>query len=61
LCALAFRHWAVTLSHAQRAGALDHPHRDPFDRMLVAQALAEDLSLISNEAMFDGFAVKRLW
>jgi PIN domain nuclease of toxin-antitoxin system len=36
-------------------------HKDPFDRLLVAQALAEDMVLVSNEALFDGFAVKRLW
>ena len=36
-------------------------HRDPFDRLLIAQALVEDLTLVSNEAIFDGFGVKRLW
>lgn len=47
--------------HAQRAGLLDFPHRDPFDRMLIAQALVEDLVLVSNEAIFDSSGVKRLW
>ena len=36
-------------------------HKDPFDRLLIAQALAEDMMLVSNEALFDTFAVKRLW
>lgn len=37
------------------------PHKDPFDRLLIAQAQVEDMTLVSNEALFDGFAVKRLW
>ena len=36
-------------------------HRDPFDRMLIAQAQAERLPLISNETVFDAYAVERLW
>ena len=36
-------------------------HRDPFDRMLVAQALSLDFTLVSNEEMFDGYGVKRVW
>jgi len=51
----------ITLKHGQAAGALPGPHRDPFDRMLVAQALLEGLVLVSNEQPFDGYGVKRLW
>ena len=51
----------VTTSHALTAGALDIPHRDPFDRLLIAQARVEGLTLISNEALFDRCGVKRLW
>lgn len=36
-------------------------HRDPFDRLLIAQALAEDITLVSNEALFDAYGVRRLW
>jgi PIN domain nuclease of toxin-antitoxin system len=36
-------------------------HRDPFDRMLIAQAQAENLVLISNKAVFDAYGVRRLW
>lgn len=36
------------------------PHKDPFDRLLIAQAQAEDMMMVSNEALFDSFAVKRL-
>jgi PIN domain nuclease of toxin-antitoxin system len=52
---------AVTVQHGERAGRLPGPHRDPFDRMLVAQAQAEDLAIVSNEALFDGFGVRRVW
>ena len=37
------------------------PHRDPFDRMLIAQAMLEDLVLISNDTAFDGYGARRLW
>jgi PIN domain nuclease of toxin-antitoxin system len=52
---------AVTMPHAQRAGALPGPHRDPFDRMLIAQAQMEDLPLVSLEEVFDGYGVTRMW
>ncbi len=51
----------ITVAHAHLAGSLDIPHKDPFDRFLIAQALADDLILVSNEALFDGFGVRRLW
>jgi PIN domain nuclease of toxin-antitoxin system len=52
---------SVTVVHAQRAGMLLGDHRDPFDRMLIAQARSEDLTLVSNEKLFDAFGVTRLW
>lgn len=52
---------AMTMAHAARAGALPHPHGDPFDRILIAQALSEGLTLVSNEKLFDAFGVERLW
>ena len=52
---------AITVHHALRAGEMNIAHKDPFDRFLIAQAQSEDMVLISNEALFDGFAVKRLW
>jgi len=52
---------AVSVRHGQTAGALPGLHRDPFDRMLVAQAMMEDLMLVSNERAFDAYGVKRLW
>ncbi len=56
-----FETLAVSVDHAIRAGQLPGAHRDPFDRMLVAQALAENVPLISNEVVFDSFAVRRVW
>ncbi len=56
-----FVHLPISVRHARRAGALPIPHCDPFDRLLIAQALVEGLTLVSNEAAFDGFGVRRLW
>jgi PIN domain nuclease of toxin-antitoxin system len=51
----------ITIVHAVRAGGLPGPHRDPFDRMLIAQAQAENLALISNETVFDSYGIRRIW
>ena len=56
-----FSELTVTMRHAQRAGDLVGHHRDPFDRMLIAQAMFEGLTLVSNERAFDAYGVKRLW
>jgi len=56
-----FMSLAISVDHAQTAGNLPGPHRDPFDRMLIAQSQAERMALISNEKVFDGYAVERLW
>lgn len=51
----------ITVTHAQRAGGLRIDHRDPFDRMLIAQAQMEDLPLVTNEVLFDAFGIARIW
>lgn len=51
----------ISLRHGQVAGALPGPHRDPFDRMLIAQAMLENLVLVSNEQPFDAYGVRRFW
>jgi PIN domain nuclease of toxin-antitoxin system len=56
-----FSELSVSVRHAQRAGALVGHHQDPFDRMLIAQAMLDDLTLVSNERAFDAYCVKRLW
>jgi len=52
---------AISGDHAVRAGLLPGPHKDPFDRMLIAQAQAENIPLISNETLFDNYGVRRIW
>ncbi len=61
IAAQGFQELPITVQEAARAGALPGPHRDPFDRMLIAQALSRDLVLISNDAAFDRYPVRRLW
>ena len=56
-----FEELPITVEDAARAGALPGPHRDPFDRMLIAQALSRNLVLISNESIFDRYGIRRLW
>ena len=52
----------ITVDDAARhAGSLPGPHREPFDRILIAQALAGNLVLISSESLFDRYGVRRLW
>lgn len=51
----------ITADHALRAGSLPGPHRDPFDRMLIAQAQALNIPLISNENLFDHYGIRRIW
>ena len=56
-----FEPLSIGVLHAAVAGQLPGPHRDPFDRMLIAQALAEELTLVTNERLFEAFGVDLLW
>jgi PIN domain nuclease of toxin-antitoxin system len=56
-----FRPLDISIAHAQRAGLLPGPDKDPFDRMLIAQAQAEGLALVSNAEVFDSYGIVRLW
>ncbi len=51
----------ITPRHGQAAGNLPGPHKDPFDRMLIAQAMLDDMVLVSNEQVFDAYGVRRCW
>ncbi len=51
----------MSVRHADHAGSLPGHHRDPFDRMLIAQAQLESLTLVSNEKIFDTYGISRLW
>ena len=51
----------VSMKHALLAGGLDSPHKDPFDRLLIAQAQVEEVPIVSNDKVFDRFSVRRVW
>jgi PIN domain nuclease of toxin-antitoxin system len=55
-----FAHLDLTAAHATRAGLLTHPHRDPFDRLLAAQALVENMPFASVDEIFDELQVQRV-
>lgn len=52
---------AISYAHALRAAFLPPHHKDPFDRMLAAQAQAENLRIVSNDRVFDFYGVRRIW
>lgn len=56
-----FRVLPILPDHAARLIGLPDHHRDPFDRLLVAQATADGLSLVSADAIFDRYGVSRVW
>ena len=51
----------ISLAHALRVGALPWHHRDPFDRMLIAQGLVEHLPVVSSDTAFDAYGIERIW
>lgn len=51
----------ISLDHAQAVGTLDDHHRDPFDRLLVAQARVEDATLLSRDTAFGAYGVPVAW
>ena len=61
LFARGFRRLAISTEHALRAGRLPMYHKDPFDRMLVAQAQAHKLAVVTADRVFDRYAVERIW
>lgn len=52
---------ALTLEHALVAGALPLPHRDPFGRLLAAQAIVDGYTMLSADLAFDGLRAPRTW
>lgn len=51
----------ISAEHAMRAGWLDGDHRDPFDRMIAAQALAEGLIVVTNDREIDALGAETIW
>jgi PIN domain nuclease of toxin-antitoxin system len=56
-----FEKLLITFSHAERVAVLPPHHRDPFDRMLVAQAQAEGLTLVTRDRRLEPYDVEILW
>jgi PIN domain nuclease of toxin-antitoxin system len=51
----------ITADHAIRAGLLPGPLKDPFDRMLISQAQAENVPIVTSERAFEAYGVRRVW
>jgi len=56
-----FRLLPIDLHHAAKVESMPFHHRDPFDRLLIAQAITEKLTIISADDMFSNYGVKILW
>jgi PIN domain nuclease of toxin-antitoxin system len=56
-----FRYLHIEPRHTARLTTLPHRHRDPFDRLLIAQAEVENMSIVRVDPQFDGYGVLRLW
>ncbi|PKN16187.1 MAG: PIN domain nuclease [Deltaproteobacteria bacterium HGW-Deltaproteobacteria-23] len=61
LAANDFQLLPIDFRHVAKVETLPFYHRDPFDRLLVAQSLAEKMSIISADAVLSGYGVKRIW
>ena len=55
-----FQQLAITVTHALAAGSLPRLHDDPFDRMLIAQARLESLTIVTRDPRFQGYAVSTI-
>lgn len=51
----------ISLEHLTTLATLPHHHRDPFDRIMIAQALTENLTVVSSDEAFDAYGVTRVW
>jgi len=61
LSQMGFKTLPLQIDHARLAGSIVSSHKDPFDRMLAAQALLEGLTLVSRDEIFDTMLAPRLW
>ena len=59
--AVGFSILPIQAGHLHRYHALPLHHRDPFDRLLVSQALADGFTVVGNDAAFDAYGVTRIW
>jgi PIN domain nuclease of toxin-antitoxin system len=51
----------ITMAHAVRVADLPFHHRDPFDRLLITQALEEDLPVLSADEILSAYGIRRIW
>ena len=51
----------ITINHITVVATLPLHHRDPFDRILIAQALAENIPILSADKIFDAYPIRRVW
>ena len=51
----------ISVDHAAAVSVLPFHHRDPFDRMLIAQAMVEQVPIVSGDTAFDAYPITRLW
>jgi PIN domain nuclease of toxin-antitoxin system len=51
----------IDLSHLYALQNLPNIHRDPFDRLMIAQAIVENLSFVSIDSLLDGYPIERIW
>jgi PIN domain nuclease of toxin-antitoxin system len=56
-----FAELPITVTHAIRAGLLKESHKDPFDRMLIAQAQCEGIPVVTTDRRFEDYEVQRIW
>jgi PIN domain nuclease of toxin-antitoxin system len=56
-----FRPLNINTAHAAAVASLPLRHRDPFDRLLIAQAIAEHMEIVSSDSAFDAYGITRLW
>lgn len=51
----------VQISHIAKVASLPFHHRDPFDRMLIGQCVADELPIVSSDPTFDSYSIDRIW
>lgn len=51
----------INLQHIEVVASLPLHHRDPFDRLIIAQSMAEQIPILSVDAIFDAYAIARVW
>jgi PIN domain nuclease of toxin-antitoxin system len=51
----------VTVEYAERQSVLPPHHKDPFDRLMIAQALVDGIAIVSADMAFDSYGITRIW